>query len=73
MSNRTIWHVMKTYDEKGVYYQTIPYDIRIIYEHLKMKSGIRQVIKFLWNSRWTKKRAYKLAARMNMIHLNKAD
>ena len=56
----TIWHVMKTYNEKGVYYQTIPYDVRVIYNLLRLKEGLRQSIRFLWNSRWTEERANRL-------------
>lgn len=46
MSNLTIWHVMKSYNEKGVYYQTLPYDVRIIYGLLQSKGGFRWTIYF---------------------------
>lgn len=62
----TIWHVMKTYNEKGVYYQVLPYDARVIYDLLKLKNGIRQAISFLRNSRWTEKMAYKVAEKKNI-------
>ncbi len=62
----TIWHVMKTYNEKGVYYQVLPYDARVIYDLLKLKNGLRQTISFLGNSRWTEKMAYKVAEKKNI-------
>lgn len=62
----TIWHVMKTYNEKGVYYQVLPYDARVIYDLLKLKNGLRQAISFLRNSRWTEKMAYKVAEKKNI-------
>lgn len=62
----TIWHVMKTYNEKGVYYQVLPYDARVICDILRLKNGLRQAINFLRNSRWTKKKAYRLAEEKNI-------
>lgn len=62
----TIWHVMRTYNETGVYYQVLPYDARVICDLLRLKNGLRQAINFLRNSRWTKKKAYRLAKRKNL-------
>ena len=67
MSNRTIWHVMKTYNDKGVYYQVLPYDTRVIYDLLRSKEGVRQAIRFLWSSRWTKEKACRLAKKKNSL------
>jgi len=61
----TLWHVMKTYKENDVYYQVLPYDTRVIYDLLRMRRGVRQLIKFMWNSRWIEKRAHRLADRKN--------
>ena len=48
MSNRTIWNVMKTYNEKGVYYQVLPYNVRVIYDIFRSRGGgFWAVIKFL--------------------------
>lgn len=62
----TIWHVMRTYNETGVYYQVLPYNARVICDLLRLKNGLRQAINFLRNSRWTKKKAYRLAKRKNL-------
>ena len=66
MSNRTIWNVMKTYNEKGVYYQVLPYNARVIQDILKARGGgLWAVIKFLRNSRWSEEKACRLAKRKN--------
>ena len=58
---------MKTYNEKGVYYQTLPYNARVIYDILWSRGGgIRQAIKFLQNSRWSEGKARRLAERKNV-------
>ena len=62
----TIWHVMRTYNEKGIYYQVLPYDVRVICDLLRLKNGFRQAISFLRNSRWTKKKADKVAEKKNI-------
>lgn len=62
----TIWHVMRTYNETGVYYQVLPYDARVICDLLRSKNGLRQAISFLRNSRWRKKKAYRLAEEKNI-------
>ena len=62
----TIWYVMRTYNEKGIYYQVLPYDARVIYDILRLKNGLRQAISFLRNSRWTKEKAYKVAEKKNI-------
>lgn len=62
----TIWHVMKTYNEESVYYQTLPYDVRIIYNLLQLKNGVWQTLIFLRNSRWMQKRACILVERKIM-------
>lgn len=62
----TIWHVMRTYNEKGIYYQVLPYDARVICDLLRLKNGLRQAIKFLQNSRWSEEKARLLAERKNV-------
>ena len=62
----TIWHVMRAYNENGVYYQVLPYDERVIYDLLKSKKGLRQAICFLRSSRWTEEKAYKVAEEKNI-------
>lgn len=58
----TIWHVMKTYNEEGVYYQVLPYNVRVIYDIFWSRGGgLWTVIKFLWNSRWSEEKACRLA------------
>ena len=37
MRNRTIWNVMKTYNEEGVYYQILPYNVSVIYDILRSR------------------------------------
>ena len=53
-------------NEKGVYYQTIPYDVRIIYNLLRLNEGFRQDIRFLWDSRWIEKKAHRLVKKKNI-------
>ena len=66
MSNITIWNVMKTYNEEGVYYQVLPYNARVIYDIFRSRGGeLRAVIKFLRNSRWSEAKAYKVAEKKN--------
>lgn len=62
----TIWHVMRTYNEKGIFYQVLPYDARVICDLLRLKSGLRQALSFWGSSRWTKKKAYKMAEKKNI-------
>jgi len=64
----TIWHVMRTYNETGVYYQVLPYDARVICDLLRLKNGLRQAISFLENSRWIKESACRLAENKNSLH-----
>jgi len=61
----TIWNVMKTYDERSVYYQVLPYSISVLRVLLCMNHGLCHVINFIWNSRWSEKSAYKLADKKN--------
>ena len=66
MSNRTIWNVMKTYNEEGVYYQVLPYNARVIYDIFRSRGGgLRAIVKFLQNSRWSEEKAYKVAEKKN--------
>ena len=65
MSNRTIWNVMKTYNEEGVYYQVLPYNVHVIYNIFRSRGGLWAVIKFLRNSRWSEEKAYKVAEKKN--------
>ena len=70
MSNRTIWNVMKTYNEKGVYYQVLPYNVRVIYDIFRSRGGgLWAAIKFLRNSRWSEEKAYKVAEKKNITVL----
>lgn len=49
-----IWHVQKLYTSEGCIYQALPYDfVETIKVTLKMNNGIRQMMKFLLNSRFT--------------------
>lgn len=66
MSNRTIWNVMKTYNEEGVYYQVLPYNVRVIYDIFRSRGGLGAVIYFLRNSRWSEEKARRLAERKNI-------
>ena len=67
MSTRTIWNVMKTYNEKGVYYQVLPYNVHVIYDIFRSRGGgLWAVIKFLLNSRWSEAKARLLAERKNV-------
>ena len=67
MSNITIWNVMKTYNEKGVYYQVLPYNVRVIYDIFRSRGGgLWAVIKFLRNSRWSEEKACKVAEKKNI-------
>ena len=61
----TIWHVMKTYKENDIRYQVLPYDARVIYDLLRMRHGVRQMIKFVRNSHWIEKSANRLADKKN--------
>ena len=66
MSNRTIWNVMKTYNEEGVYYQALPYNVHVIYDIQRSRGGgLLAVIKFLRNSRWSEAKACRLAKEKN--------
>lgn len=67
MSNITIWNVMKTYNEEGVYYQVLPYNVSVIYDILRSRGGgLGATIKFLQNSRWSEEKARLLAERKNV-------
>lgn len=67
MSNRTIWNVMKTYNEGGVYYQVLLYNVRVIYDIFRSRGGgLGAVIKYLRNSRWSEEKARRLAERKNI-------
>ncbi len=62
----TIWHVQKLYTSDGNSYQVLPYDFfTAIKNMLKMKNGLRQMIKFMVDSRWTEKTACKLCKKKN--------
>lgn len=67
MSNRTIWNVMKTYNEEGVRHQVLPYNVRVIYDILRSRGGgLGATIYFLRNSRWSEEKARRLAERKNI-------
>lgn len=58
---------MKTYNEEGVYYQVLPYNMRAIYDIFRSRGGgLRAVIKFMRNSRWSEEKAYKVAEKKNI-------
>ena len=61
----TIWNVMKTYDERSVYYQVLPYSTNVLRVLLCMNHGLCHMISFIWNSRWSENSAYKLASKKN--------
>lgn len=62
----TIWHVQKLYKDTGAYYEVLPYALlSTVEDTLKMQNGIKQIVKFLINSRLTEKSAVKLANRKN--------
>lgn len=47
-----IWHVQKVYTSESGLYQVLPYDfVGTMKAAVQMKNGIRQVIKFLSDSR----------------------
>lgn len=61
-----IWHVQKLYTSEGCFYEALPYDFMgTMKATFKMKNGIRQMIKFLSNSRLTENEARKLANKKN--------
>ena len=67
MSNRIIWNVMKTYNEEGVYFQVLPYNVSVIYDIFRSRGGgLWAVINFLRNSRWSEEKAYKVAEKKNI-------
>ena len=54
----TLWHVQKLYTSDDVSYQVLPYNfIGMIKSTLKMKNGIRAMMKFLLDSRLTENAA----------------
>ena len=62
----TIWHVQKLYTSEGCTYQALPYDfVGTMKVTLKMKNGIRQMMKFLLNSRFTEAEALALCIKKN--------
>lgn len=62
----TIWHVQKIYTSEGCTYQVLPYDfVGRMKVTLKMKNGIRKIMKFLLDSRLTENKAKKLANKKN--------
>ena len=61
-----IWHVQRLYTSEGCTYQVLPYDfVGTIKVTLKMKNGIRQMMKFLLNSRFTEAEALALCIKKN--------
>lgn len=62
----TIWHVQKLYTDEGSSYKVLPYDFAgTMQSTLKMINGIRQMMKFLSNSRLTEKGANMLCKKRN--------
>ena len=63
----TVWHIQKLHTNDGIFYEAIPYELFSMMRFtLKMKNGIKQVVKFLVNSRWSEKNAKTVCARKNM-------
>ena len=63
----TIWNIQKLYTDNGSIYEAIPYNFfSTMRSTLKMKNGIKQVIKFLANSRWSEKSAKSVCNRKNL-------
>ena len=57
----TIWHVQKIYISDSVSYEVLPYDFWGTMKNiLKMKNGIRQMMKFLSDSRLAERAAESL-------------
>jgi len=64
-----IWHVQRLYTSKGCVFAVLPYDFRgTIKGTLKMKRGIRQLLKFMLDSRLTVKSVYSLCKKKNRIY-----
>ena len=62
----TIWRVQKIYTSDRVSYEVLPYDfVGTMKVTLKMKNGIRQLMKFLSESRWTEKAGGELCVKKN--------
>lgn len=62
----TIWYVQKLHTSEGCSYEVLPYDfVGTIKVTLKMKNGIRQMMKFLSDSRLTEKAACLLCRKKN--------
>ena len=65
---------MKTYNEEGVYYQILPYNVSVIYDILRSRGGgLGSTLKFLQNSRWSEEKARLLAERKVDKHQYKLD
>lgn len=63
-----IWHVQRLYTSKGCIYAVLPYDLRgSLKGTLKMKKGIRQMVKFMLNSRLTEESACSLCKKKNKV------
>ena len=63
----TIWHIQKIHTDDKNFYEVIPYDLFSMMRFtLKMKNGIKQLVKFLVNSRWSEKKAQTVCTRKNM-------
>lgn len=61
-----IWNVAKTYCDDGIIYQVLPYNFKgTVSNFWKMKYGRGRLIKFLIDSRLSKKRAQKVAEKKN--------
>lgn len=62
----TIWHVQRLYTSQGCSYGVLPYDfVETMKVTLKMKNGIWQMMKFLFNSRLTETAALALCIKKN--------
>ena len=66
----TIWHVQKLYISDRSSYKVLPYDlVGMMKATLKMKNGIRQMAKFLSDSRLTERAAELLCKKKHIQYI----
>lgn len=62
----TVWYVQKLYYGDECQYYVLPYNLlQTVKITMKMANGIRQTIKFLWNSRLREASANLFCAKKN--------
>lgn len=72
----TIYHVHKCYrPDDTIHYIVSPYDLILMGSITSFAElyGIKELLDFLKMSRFSEKRANRLADKMNKLHLNKGD